>query len=204
MNDQQEQTLTSDLDDGGLSEEAIASMAGDVAESVRFFLGALEEAAQGALAGQAVSVLLLQVSQLLLSGARLGAMEDVVPSGKFEPDAGYEPDLEHVREGLAALLAPVDDYQLIFDPLEIEPEILPSRLSDDLTAVAADVMHGLQHYEDARPKEALWWWQFSYLDSWGGIAAAALRALQSVVGHARLDDAGVLDLTSDEATIHTA
>ena len=35
--------------------------------------------------------------------------------------------------------------------------------------------------------EALWWWQFSYLSNWGGTASAALRALQSVVAHVRLD-----------------
>jgi hypothetical protein len=35
--------------------------------------------------------------------------------------------------------------------------------------------------------EALWWWQYSYVATWGGMASAALRALQSVVAHDRLD-----------------
>jgi hypothetical protein len=35
--------------------------------------------------------------------------------------------------------------------------------------------------------EALWWWQFSYVASWGGEASGALRALQSVIAHDRLD-----------------
>jgi hypothetical protein len=35
--------------------------------------------------------------------------------------------------------------------------------------------------------EALWWWQFSYVSSWGHEASGALRALQSVVSHDRLD-----------------
>ncbi|CAM5707521.1 hypothetical protein SHIRM173S_08323 [Streptomyces hirsutus] len=35
--------------------------------------------------------------------------------------------------------------------------------------------------------EALWWWQFSYFSNWGSTASAALRALQSVVAHVRLN-----------------
>ena len=35
--------------------------------------------------------------------------------------------------------------------------------------------------------EALWWWQFSYVASWGNEASGALRALQSIVSHDRLD-----------------
>jgi hypothetical protein len=33
----------------------------------------------------------------------------------------------------------------------------------------------------------LWWWQFSYLSSWGDSATRALRVLQAVLGHIRLD-----------------
>jgi hypothetical protein len=61
------------------------------------------------------------------------------------------------------------------------------RLSDDLADIAADLVHGLQHYRAGRSIEALWWWQFSYLSSWGNHAGAALRALHSVVAHVRLD-----------------
>ena len=35
--------------------------------------------------------------------------------------------------------------------------------------------------------EALWWWQYSYVNHWGTHGGAALRALHSVVAHARLD-----------------
>ena len=35
--------------------------------------------------------------------------------------------------------------------------------------------------------EALWWWQFSYVSSWGNLAGAMLNALLSVVAHDRLD-----------------
>ena len=39
----------------------------------------------------------------------------------------------------------------------------------------------------ATSREALWWWQYSYVADWGNLASAALRALQSVVAHDRLD-----------------
>ena len=45
--------------------------------------------------------------------------------------------------------------------------------------------------------EALWWWQFSYVASWGNEASGALRALQSVVTHDRLDS----DLPRSEAEV---
>ncbi|MGH3424514.1 MAG: DUF5063 domain-containing protein, partial [Nocardioidaceae bacterium] len=61
------------------------------------------------------------------------------------------------------------------------------RLSDDLADIAADLTHGLRHYEEGNRVEALWWWQYSYLNHWGNHAGAALRALQAVVAHARLD-----------------
>ena len=42
---------------------------------------------------------------------------------------------------------------------------------------------------ELRPRtlEALWWWQFSYLSTWGQGASGALRALQSLVAHVRLE-----------------
>ncbi len=50
-----------------------------------------------------------------------------------------------------------------------------------------DLSHGLRHFESGRVDEALWWWQFSYLSSWGARAAAALRVVQSILAHLRLD-----------------
>ncbi|NED57481.1 DUF5063 domain-containing protein, partial [Micromonospora aurantiaca] len=61
------------------------------------------------------------------------------------------------------------------------------RLSDDLVDVASDLVHGLRHYNQDRPLEALWWWQYSYFNHWGNHAGAALRALQAFVANARLD-----------------
>jgi hypothetical protein len=35
--------------------------------------------------------------------------------------------------------------------------------------------------------EALWWWQFSYLSTWGERASSVLRTLQTLLAHLRLD-----------------
>jgi hypothetical protein len=62
--------------------------------------------------------------------------------------------------------------------------------------IVAALGHGLSHYDDGRPIEALWWWQFSYLSTWGDRAASSLRVLQSVLAHLRLD--------ADEETVASA
>jgi hypothetical protein len=49
------------------------------------------------------------------------------------------------------------------------------------------VANGLAHHRAGRIHEALWWWQFSYVSSWGAEASGVLRALQSIVAHDRLD-----------------
>ena len=60
-------------------------------------------------------------------------------------------------------------------------------LADDLTEIASCLLHGLQHHEAGRDSDALWWWQFSYLSQWGVRASAALRVVQSLLAHVRLD-----------------
>ena len=47
--------------------------------------------------------------------------------------------------------------------------------------------------------EALWWWQFSYVASWGNLAGAMLNALLSIVTHDRLDVEHVEDVEQIEA-----
>ena len=86
---------------------------------------------------------------------------------------------------LAAMLGDVDTYSLVFDPYV--PEVVESLLSDDLTSIANDLENGLRHYRAGDVEEALWWWQFSYVSSWGNLAGAALNALLSVISHDRLD-----------------
>jgi hypothetical protein len=171
-------TLDSELED----------FAQQIADQVSSFLLALQAIARGeASGGHAVSLLLLEVSQILLAGGRLGVHEDFTPVEKYEPDAGPDPDLDAMRLRLAVLLEPVDAYTEVFDPYVDPPEMVSSLLSDDLTSIASALAHGLRHYKAGRTSEALWWWQFSYVSTWGNEASGVLRALQSVVAHDRLD-----------------
>ena len=161
--------------------------AAEIADQVESFVIAVREIARGHEPGGAVALLLLEVSQLLLAGGRLGAIGDVVPTDRFEPDAGPDPDIDELRERLAELLGPIDRYVEVFDPYEEPPSAVQFLLSDDLSGITGDLLHGLQHFKAGRALEALWWWQFSYVSHWGTHASAALRALQSVVAHAKLD-----------------
>lgn len=176
--DGDEPVVHSDLED----------LAQQIADQVETFLLALQAIARGeATGGHAVSLLLLEVSQVLFAGARLGVQTDFEPAELYEPDAGPDPDLDAMRLRLAVLLEGVDAYTEVFDPYVDPPEMVSSLLSDDLTSIASALAHGLRHHRAGRVDEALWWWQFSYVSSWGNEASSALRALQSVVAHDRLD-----------------
>lgn len=160
-------------------------LADDIAASVRSFLDGIRVVAAQATGGQGISLLLLQVSQIALTGARLGVHRDFAPREEFQPDDGPDPDLDDLRILLADLLGNVDTYSYVFDPYQ--PDLITGLLSDDLTAIVADLEVGLRHYESGDVDEALWWWQFSYVSSWGAVAGAAQKALVSVVAHDRLD-----------------
>jgi len=168
------------------SGEPWRELADEVAEHARDFLDALAALARGEGADEVVPLLLLEVAQVMLAGAQLGASRDVIPPGNAEPDIGADPDLDELRAGLAERLAACDEYAELFDPYR-DSKPTAFRLSDDLAAVAADLIHGMRHYEAGRPAEALWWWQYSYVNQWGTHGGAALRALHAVVAHARLD-----------------
>ncbi|MGH3486750.1 MAG: DUF5063 domain-containing protein, partial [Actinopolymorphaceae bacterium] len=170
-----------------MPESDVEDFAQEIADQVESFLIALREIARSEHHATAVPLLLLEVSQLMLAGGRLGAITDVVPVERFEPDAGPDPDLDELRERLGYLLADVDVYTEVFDPYGQQVELLHGRLSDDLAGIASALVHGLKHHRAGRIDEALWWWQFSYLSSWGAEAGAVLRSLHSVVAHARLD-----------------
>ena len=156
-----------------------------IADQVESFLVALRAIAQENDGGRAISLLLLEISQVLLAGARLGAQRDFTPIAEYQPDVGPEPDLDAMRLRLATMLDAVDTYTYVFDPYV--PEIVEGSLSDDLTSIATDLENGLRHYRLGNVAEALWWWQFSYVASWGNLAGVALNALLSVVAHDRLD-----------------
>jgi hypothetical protein len=156
-----------------------------IADQVESFLIALQAIAREGDVGRAISLLLLEISQVLLAGARLGAQRDFAPRAEYQPDVGPEPDIDEMRLRLAEMLGGIDTYSLVFDPYA--PELVESQLSDDLTSIATDLENGLRHYRLGNVDEALWWWQFSYVSSWGNLAGAALNALLSVVAHDRLD-----------------
>jgi hypothetical protein len=180
----------------GQSGEEWRPLADRVAQHARDYLDGVAAVARGEGGNETVPLLLLEVAQVMLAGAQLGASEDVIAVGNQEPDVSADPDLDALRTGLAARL-PSDDYAEIFDPYSADTRATAFRLSDDLAGVAADLIHGLKHYEAGRAAEALWWWQYSYVNHWGTHGGAALRALHSVVAHARLDVAE-LDLADGE------
>lgn len=162
------------------------ALADEVAGHAGNFLEALAALGRGEGGDEIVPLLLLEVSQVMLAGAQLGASRDVIPSGNAEPYVGADPDLDGLRTGLAERLAACDEYAELFDPYR-DDKPTAFRLSDDLTAIAADLIHGMRHYQAGRSAEALWWWQYSYVNQWGTHGGAAMRALHAVVAHARLD-----------------
>jgi hypothetical protein len=168
---------------GGAVDEA--EFASQIAAQIESFLIALRAIAREGNGAQAVSLLLLEISQVLLAGARLGAQMDFQPREEYQPDVGPEPDIDELRLRLAQMLDSVDTYSFVFDPYV--PEVVISQLSDDLVSIATDLDNGLRHYKRGDTAEALWWWQFSYVNNWGNLAGAALNALLTVVAHDRFD-----------------
>jgi hypothetical protein len=176
----------SDGDTAAVPGEGWHPLADRIAGNFRDFLDGIAALARGEGGEETVPLLLLEVSQVLLAGAQLGASKDVILPGNWEPEVGADPDLDALRGGLARGLRPCDEYGEVFDPYG-DTKATSFRLSDDLAAIAADLVHGLKHYEAGRSLEAMWWWQYSYFNHWGTHGGAALRALHSVVAHARLD-----------------
>ena len=156
------------------------------AEQARTFLSTVTEVSAGTAPEAAFPLLLLAFSELAATGAVLGAIVDVVPDDRFEPDIGPDADLDPLRAALANVLDGVDEYTDVSDPvLDSEPAV--STLSGDIATIAQSLAQGLAHHEAGNLSEALWWWQFSYLQVWGERTASALRVVLIVLGHLRLD-----------------
>jgi hypothetical protein len=180
-------TEANDADDlGGLADLSAAEASA--------YLTSLTEVASGSSPDTALPLLTLALSQVLVAGARLGAVQDVVPEERFEPDAADD-DADPLRTGLANVFAGIDDYVYVLDPIT-SSERADGSITNDLVDVAVALSHGLKHYARGRKLEALWWWQFSYLSDWGDRAMMALRSLQSMMAHLRLD--------ADEETVGEA
>lgn len=158
----------------------------EMAQQSSQFLLAVREIAAGVRPESTVPMLLLALTQIVQAGAKLGCMADVVPSQRFEPDNGPDPDLDPVRAGLERCLHGIDEYVYVAEPL-YSPEVVGGRISDDVAEVMAGLAHGLRHFQSGQFDEALWWWQFSYVSSWADPAFEACRALQSILSHLRLD-----------------
>lgn len=173
----------------------LVALAAETARESTTFLVALSELAAGGKPDTALPLLLLACTRVQSAGARLGAMVDIVPQEQFETDLGPDANVEGIRNGLHDLLVGVDEYVEVEDPL-LSGEVVRGMVSDDLAQVAADLTHGLRHHEQGRWHEALWWWQFSYVSTWGERLAAATRVLHSLLAHARLD--------ADEETVMEA
>ena len=159
------------------------------------FLTSVTEVASGTAPDTALPVLTLALSQVRLAGARLGAIQDVVLEERFEADPGADDDVDPLRDGLANVLSGIDDYVYVVDPVT-SAERADGCISNDVADIAVALSHGLKHFAAGRKVEALWWWQFSYLSSWGDRALTGLRALQSILAHLRLD--------ADEETVGEA
>jgi hypothetical protein len=174
------------LDEGRTSEiEDLLGLADLTAAEASAFLTSVTEVASGSSPDTALPVLTLALSQALVAGARLGAIQDVVPEERFEPDA-TDDDADPLRTGLANVFAGIDDYVYVIDPIT-SSERADGSITNDVVDVAVALSHGLKHYAAGRKLEALWWWQFSYLSEWGDRAMTSLRALQSILAHLRLD-----------------
>lgn len=169
-----------------MADTNLADVASSFATQASRFLDTTTQVASGAAPEAAIPLLLLATTDILAAGARLGAMIDVVPDERFEPDSGPDTDVEPLRVALAHVLDGLDAYTEIVDPVLGEATGEAS-LSDDIADIAAALMQGLAHLEAGHPVEALWWWQFSALSQWAERAAAAARVLQLILAHLRLD-----------------
>ena len=170
---------------GALDDDLLA-LAHTAARAGTAFIDTLAEVAAGSNPEASISLLLLATSDLAAVGARLGAIVDVVPRYRFEPDEGPEADLEPIRTSLANLFAGMDEYTEVADPL-VSSETATASLANDLADVGIALATGLSHYQAGHVSEGLWWWQFSYLSHWGERALAASRVLLTVISHLRLD-----------------
>ena len=68
-----------------------------MADSFSSFLLALREIAREGNVGPAIALLLLELSQISLAGARLGAQQDFEPRQEYQPDVGPESDLDELE-----------------------------------------------------------------------------------------------------------
>jgi len=164
----------------------LAELAALTAQEAGQFTAAITEVASGATPEAALSLALLATAQIISTGARLGAIQDVVLDQRYEPDDGDDADLAALRAAIANVFEGLDEYADLVDPIT-SPEVTTGSLSTDFAIIVGALDHGLRHYARGHVAEALWWWQFSYLSDWGERSAMALRVLHGLLAHLRLD-----------------
>ena len=172
--------------------EARVLLADEFAADAASFVAAVESVAAGTNPSAAVSVLILALSGLLSSGAKLGAQEDIAPTSADAEDGPARPaelgdgqSTGALSAALAEQFGGVDQYWETVDPY-LGHEVASARLSGDLAGIAGDLLQGLALYSEGRYDDALAWWQYSYLAGWGPSASACLRAVQSLIAMVRL------------------
>src|SRR5665811_512815 len=111
--------------------DELLNLGEESAHDARAYLSTVAEVASGSSPDTAIPVLLLAVSQVLVAGARLGAITDVVPDERFEADPGPDADVDPARQGLASLFEGLDDYVHVVDPL-VGVAVAKGSLSNDL------------------------------------------------------------------------
>ncbi|WP_435299254.1 DUF5063 domain-containing protein [Timonella sp. A28] len=166
--------------------ESLAELSKVVVPRVRGFLQTVLDVASGGDPDSSVSLLVLGLSDVLNAGAHLGAVTDIIPPKRFEPDLETELDFDPLRTALHHYFDGIDTYVEVIDPV-LSPEVGAAELSADLATIAESLTHGLHHYDAGHEVEALWWWQFSYISLWGERASSVLRVLQMVLMHMRMD-----------------
>jgi hypothetical protein len=189
------------LDPEGVPQDLSFLAAATAAEAKRF-LTTVTEVAAGANPEVAIPLLLLAVSDVLAAGSRLGALEDVVPLERFEPDVGPDADLDPLGAALENLFEGIDDYSEVDDPV-LGRTLVRSTVSGDLVLIASALAQGQHHFDAGQVLEALWWWQYSYLANWGERASSVLRMLQAVLAHLRLDVDDEIAAEAEFQALHT-
>ena len=129
---------------------------------------------------------LLALSQVLVMGARLGAVEDVVPVARFEPDPGPDAELDPLRESLANVFEGLDEYADVADPV-LDPEPTVGYLSNDLVDIASALSHGLSHHDGRPPGRGAVVVAVQLPVALGRAGRRALRVVQALLAHVRLD-----------------
>ena len=116
--------------------EEYADFAAEIADQIESFLVALREIARGEDTGSTLSLLLLEISQLALPGAAR-RHQRCRPGRTLRARHGTRSDVEELRERLARLLAPVDDYVEIVDPMDPDRGADGFLISGDLASIAS-------------------------------------------------------------------